>query len=195
MTRWRPRRSKITVACNRLFLEGFSRIEPDERDTRPAPSPPVACNHWGALCSCVHRDAQEACPRHTRPIALARLRTIPTPCSGVDQRLVREHSLDHLRHEACARARLLVTVADARGRSDDADPSLCQRVSMTGTVLHPARQALIPRGVVASHRPLSQVFALDADPRGPPPRASSGAVDDAPGDIKAVCARLWEVVS
>lgn len=92
-----------------------------------------------------------------RPISLARLRTLPHQCSWVEQRLVREHYSAHLSHEACALYLLLVTVADARGLSSDADPSLCQRLSMTGTGRHQARQALIPRGLVAYQRPLSQV--------------------------------------
>jgi hypothetical protein len=94
---------------------------------------------------------------HKYPISLARLRTIPNQFSWVDQRLVREHSLDHLSHEAWALSLFLVTVADARGLSYYADPSLCQRLSMTGTVLHQARQALIQRGLGAYQRPLYQV--------------------------------------
>ena len=88
-----------------------------------------------------------------------------------------------------------MTVADARGLSYDADSSLCQHLSMTGTALHQARQARMPRGVVAYQRPLYQVLALDADPSGPSPSASPGAVDDEPVDIKAVFARIWEVLS
>src|SRR3989442_5504964 len=105
---------------------------------------------------------------HKRPISLARLRTVPNQFSWVDQRLVRAHSIDHLSHEACALYLFLVTVADARGLSYYADPSLCQRLSLTGTALHQARQALIQRGLVAYQRPLSQVLALDTDPSGPP---------------------------
>jgi hypothetical protein len=91
---------------------------------------------------------------HKRPISLARLRTIPHQFSWVDQRLVREHYIDHLSHEACALYLFLLTVADARGLSYYADPSLCQRLSMTSTGLHQARQALIQRGLVAYQRPL-----------------------------------------
>jgi hypothetical protein len=132
---------------------------------------------------------------HKCPISLARLRTIPNQFSWVDQRLVREHYIDHLSHEACALYLFLVTVADARGLSYYADPSLCQRLSMTGTVLHQARQALIQRGLVAYQRPLYQVLALDADSSGPPPSASPRAVDDDLVDLKAVFARIWEVLS
>ena len=92
---------------------------------------------------------------HKRPLSFPKLRTVPRQFSWVDQRLVRERSIDQLRHQACALYLLLVSVADAQGLSDYADPSLCQRLSMTGTELHQARQALITRGLVAYQRPLS----------------------------------------
>ena len=100
---------------------------------------------------------------HKRPISLAKLRRVPRQFSWVDQRLVREHVIDRLSHEACALYLFLVTVADAQGLSYYADPSLCQRLSMTGTALHQARQALIRLGLVAYQRPLYQVLALDRD--------------------------------
>ena len=76
--------------------------------------------------------------------------------------------------QACALYLFLVTVADAQGLSYYADPSLCQRLSLTCTDLHQARQALITRGLVAYQRPLSQVLALDAAPSGAPASASTG---------------------
>ena len=45
-----------------------------------------------------------------------------------------------------------------------------------------------------NQRPLYQVLALDAAPRKAPPSASTDAVDDEPVDMKAVFARLWEVL-
>jgi hypothetical protein len=127
---------------------------------------------------------------HKRPIACHKLRTVPTQFSWVDQRLVRERYIDQLSHQACALYLFLVTVADAQGLSYYADPSLCQRLSMTSTDLHQARQALITRGLVAYQRPLYQVLALDAAPiRATPP------VDDDPVDIQAAFARIWEVLS
>ena len=129
-----------------------------------------------------------------RPISLARLRTVPRQFSWVDQRLVRERYIDQLSHEACALYLFLVTVADAQGLSYYADPSVCQRLSLTGPALHQARQVLITGGLVAYQRPLYQVLALDATPREAPPRAAPDAVDDEPVDIKAVFARLWEVL-
>jgi len=118
---------------------------------------------------------------HKRPISLARLRTVPNQFSWVDQRLVREHYIDHLSHEACARYLFLVTVADARGLSYYADPSLCQRLSMTGPELHQARQALMTLDLVAYQRPLYQVLALDANPRGATTSVSTVAADDRNG--------------
>jgi hypothetical protein len=66
---------------------------------------------------------------------------------------------------------------------------------MTSTELPQARQALITRDLVAYQRPLYQVLALDAAPEGGTPSAAPAAVDDAPVDIKAVCARIWEVLA
>jgi hypothetical protein len=66
---------------------------------------------------------------------------------------------------------------------------------MTHEGLHQARQALIQLGLVAYQRPLYQVLALDAAPREAPPSAAPVEVDDEPVDIKAVFARIWEVLS
>lgn len=129
-----------------------------------------------------------------RPIAPAKLRRVPQQFSWVDQRLVRERYIDQLSPHACALYLFLVTVADAQGLSYYADPSLGQRLSMTSTELHQARQALITRGLLAYQRPLYQVLALDAAPREVPPRVAPGAAEDDPVDIKAVFARIWEVL-
>jgi hypothetical protein len=109
--------------------------------------------------------------------------------------LVREHYIDQLSPQACALYLFLVTVADAQGLSYYADLSLCQRLSRTGTELPQARHALITRGLVAYHRPLYQVLALDAGPLGATPSAAPVAADDDPVDLKAVFARIWEVLS
>jgi hypothetical protein len=129
-----------------------------------------------------------------RPISLAKLRRVPRQFSWLDQRLVRERYIDQLSHEACALYLFLVTVADAQGLSYYADASLCQRLSLTSAALHQARQALIMRGLVAYHRPLYQVLALDTAPREAAPSASPVAADDVPVDIKAVFAHIWEVL-
>lgn len=131
---------------------------------------------------------------HKRPISLAQLRRVPRQFSWVDQRLVRERYIDQLSPEACTLYLFLVTVADAQGLSYYADVSLCQRLSLTSTILHQARQALITRGLIAYQRPLYQVLALDAAPGEGPPRVAPGAAEDDPVDIKAVFARIWEVL-
>ena len=130
-----------------------------------------------------------------RPIYCSKLSKVPTQCSWLDHRLVRERSIDPLSHHACALSLFLVTVADAQGLSYYADPSLCQRLSMTCPALHQARQALMTLGLVAYQRPLSQVLALDPDPRGATTSVSTVAADDEPVDLKAVFARIWEVLS
>jgi len=138
---------------------------------------------------------------HKQPLSLAHLRQVPPQFSWVDQRLVRERSIDRLSHAACALSLFLVTVADAQGLSYYADSSLCQRLTMTSTALHQARQALTTRGLVAYQRPLYQVLALDAAPRETtasreaPAQAAASVADDDPVDIKAVFARIWEVLS
>ena len=129
------------------------------------------------------------------PICFAKLRQVPKQFSWVDQRLVRDRYIDQLSPRACALYLFLLTVADAQGLSYYADPSLCQRLSMTGPDLHQARQALITLGLVAYQRPLYQVLALDASPRGMTTSTATGAADDEPVDIKAVFARIWEVLA
>jgi hypothetical protein len=129
-----------------------------------------------------------------RPISSAKLRTVPSQFSWVDQRLVRERYIDQLSPQACALYLFLVTVADAQGLSYYADASLCQRLSMTSPELHQARQALLTLDLVAYQRPLYQVLALDAAPHEAAASASPVAVDEAPVDIQAVFARIWEVL-
>jgi hypothetical protein len=132
---------------------------------------------------------------HKRPILLAKLRKVPQQFSWVDQRLVRERYIDQLSPQACALYLLLVTVADAQGLSYYADPSLCQRLSLTSPELHQARQALIMLGLVAYQRPLYQVLALAVAPSGATPSAASVATEAEPVDIKAVFGRIWEVLA
>lgn len=129
---------------------------------------------------------------HKHPISLGKLRTVPSQFSWVDQRLVRERYIDQLTHPACALYLFLVTVADAQGLSFYADRSLCQRLSMTGNVLHQARQALIQLGLIAYRRPLYQVFALGEQDGAP---AACPTADGDEVDIKAVFARIWEVLA
>jgi hypothetical protein len=129
---------------------------------------------------------------HKRPISLAKLRRVPSQFSWVDQRLVQEHLIDRLSHEACALSLFLVTVADAQGLSYYADRSLCQRLSMAPSLLRRARQVLIKQGLVAYRRPLYQVFALEAQERAESARLQ--AHDDTV-DIQAVFQQIWEVLA
>jgi len=129
---------------------------------------------------------------HKRPILPAKLRRPPHQFSWVDQRLVREHRIDHLSHEACALYLFLVTVADAQGLSYYADHSLCQRLSLSPSLLHQARQLLITQGLVAYRRPLYQVLALESQQRDA--SACLQARDDTV-DIKAVFHQIWEVLA
>src|SRR5215471_10595739 len=128
-------------------------------------APPAACNNWGAIFSRVHPHTKETVPMHKCPILSAKLRRVPQQFSWVDQRLVREHLIDHLSHPACALYLFLVTVADAQGLRFYSEQSLCQRLSMSQAVLHQARQTLIHLGLVAYRRPLSQVLALGDEDR------------------------------
>jgi hypothetical protein len=86
---------------------------------------------------------------HKRPISPDKLRRPPRQFSWIDQRFVRERSIDHLSHQACALSLFLVTVADAQGLSYYADRSLCQRLSLTRADLHQARRRLIQLGLLA----------------------------------------------
>lgn len=131
-------------------------------------------------------------PKH--PLCTTKLRRVPRQFSWVDQRLVREHYIDQLSHQACALYLFLLTVADAQGLSFYADRSLCQRLTLTPNELHQARVHLIRQGLLAYKRPLYQVLALDAD--------LALATDDAadphdqdPVEVKAAFERIWEALS
>ena len=130
---------------------------------------------------------------HKQPLSLTKLRTVPKQFSWVDQRLIREHYIDALSHQACALYLFLLTVADAQGLSYYSEPTLCRRLSMTQTTLRQARQELITRQLLAYRRPLYQVLALGSPHNTPgtdPPSGDEDAVD-----IKAVFERIWEVLS
>lgn len=131
---------------------------------------------------------------HKHPISLHKLRKVPPQFSWVDQRLVRERSIDRLSHAACALYLFLLTVADAQGLSFYSDRSLCARLAMTPAEFYQARQALIACALVAYQSPLYQVLALDRDALRPAAEHSTPP-DGAPVDIKAVFKQIWEVLS
>ena len=129
---------------------------------------------------------------HKRPLSRSQLRHVPSQFSWVDQRLVREHYIDHLSPEACALYLFLITVSDAQGLSYYADGSLGQRLSLSRVALSQARQTLITQGLVAYQHPLYQVLALgEANPAD-----TAGLKAHAEEiDIKAILAPIWELLS
>ena len=94
------------------------------------------------------------------PICPDHIRTIPEQFSWVDHRLVRDHHIERLSHEACALYLFLVTVADGQGLSYYADVSLCERLGMDAPALASARSCLLKIRLVAYKKPLYQVLAL-----------------------------------
>jgi hypothetical protein len=126
---------------------------------------------------------------------LVKLRHVPQQFRWVDQRLVRERYIDHLSPEACALYLFLVTGADAQGLRFSSEHSVCQRVSMPPAVVRQARQVLIPHALGAYQCPLYQVLGREGDARRPAAALATRAGDDESVDIKAVFARIWEVLS
>ena len=128
---------------------------------------------------------------HKRPISWTQLRRVPRQFSWVDQRLVREHYIDRLSHEACALYLFLVTVADAQGLSYYADRTLSQRLSMSRAQLGQARHTLITQRLLAYRHPLYHVLAL-------PTRSLTQVPDLQPSDdavdLQAVFEQIWEVL-
>lgn len=132
---------------------------------------------------------------HKRPICFAKLRKVPKQFSWVDQRLVRDGHIDRLSHPACALSLFLLTVADARGLSFYSDLSLCRRLSMAQIDVQKARKALIQRDLVAYHKPLYQVLALDDGPLLPSPQTPRMSTTDKPMAIKDVFKHIAETLS
>ena len=98
---------------------------------------------------------------HKFPICPDRIRSIPEQFSWVDHRLVRDHHIELISHEAAALYLFLITVADCQGLSYYADTSLCERLAMDAATLVTARACLLKYRLVAYKRPLYQVLALD----------------------------------
>ncbi len=98
---------------------------------------------------------------HKLPICPDRIRSTPEQFSWVDHRLVRDHHIELLSHEAAALYLFLITVADCQGLSYYADASLCERLAMDAATLVTARACLLKSRLIAYKRPLYQVLALD----------------------------------
>jgi hypothetical protein len=96
------------------------------------------------------------------PICPDRIRSIPEQFSWVDHRLVRDHHIELISHEAAALYLFLITVADCQGLSYYAEASLCERLAMDAATLVTARACLLKHRLVAYKRPLYQVLALDS---------------------------------
>jgi len=99
---------------------------------------------------------------HKIPIRPDRIRTVPPQFSWVDHRLVRDHHLARISHEAAALYLFLVTVADSQGLSYYSDAAISERLAMEPPLLALARNSLRQAGLVAYRKPLYQVLALGA---------------------------------
>ena len=132
---------------------------------------------------------------HKHPLCFRQLRKVPTQFSGVDQRLVRERSIDQLSHEACTLYLFLVTVADAQGRSFYSERSLCRRLSMDELGLHRARRAFIQLGLVAYDHPLYHVLALEAPSPADLPHAPRMTASDTPMALRDIFQHIAATLS
>ena len=96
-----------------------------------------------------------------RLICPQRIRKIPKTFSWLDHRLVSDHHIDRLSHQAAALYLFLVTVADAQGVSYYSNQTILQRLTMDANTLMQARHELIRIGLIAYQKPLYQVLAVD----------------------------------
>jgi hypothetical protein len=118
-----------------------------------------------------------------RLLVPSRVRQVPRQFSWVDQRLVRDHHIEHCDPQALALYLFLLTVADAQGLSYYADASIGRLLSLSAPALAAAREALVHAGLIAYEAPLYQVLALDL------PAPSSPADGRSPrgrGELKAL---------
>ena len=114
----------------------------------------------------------------------SRVRRVPRQFSWVDQRLVRDHHIEHCDTAALALYLFLLTVADAQGLSYYADASIGRLLSLRPEPLAAAREALIHNGLIAYEPPLYQVLALDAPPATTPLPTSPPAHSRSPGTTR-----------
>jgi hypothetical protein len=98
------------------------------------------------------------------PICPDLIRTVPEQFSWVDHRLVRDHHIDLLTHEAAVLYLFLVTVADAQGLSYYSDPSISARLAISPSDLLSARRCLVKSKLVAYRKPLYQVLPFADTP-------------------------------
>ena len=125
------------------------------------------------------------------PIRSDLVRTPTKQFSWLDHRLVSEHRIDRLSHEAAALYLFLVTVADSQGLSYYADSSVCQRLAMTDAVLSEARDCLQRNGLVAYKAPLYQVLAIQKPALDKPPKRAD--VDSRVASLPSIRAILRQL--
>jgi hypothetical protein len=103
-----------------------------------------------------------------RVLCPQRLRQVPPQFSWVDHRLVRDRHTCGRSAEALALYLFLVTVADGRGLSYYADPTICRLLPLDPVALADAREELVAARLIAYQKPLYQVLGLDPPTRQPP---------------------------
>jgi hypothetical protein len=96
-----------------------------------------------------------------RLIRPERLRRVPQGFNWVDHRLVSQNFINRCDHRALALYLFLVTVSDVQGLSYYSDAAICRRLKMDPLELAAARQQLVRAELIAYHKPLYQVLALD----------------------------------
>jgi hypothetical protein len=119
-----------------------------------------------------------------RLLVPSRVRRVPRQFSWVDQRLVRDHHIEHCDPSALALYLFLVTVADARGLSYYADGSIGRVLSLSPERLAAARKALIRVGLIAYEPPLYQV--LELEPPSVPTVPAKACSPRGAGELKAL---------
>jgi hypothetical protein len=119
-----------------------------------------------------------------RLLVPSRVRRVPRQFSWVDQRLVRDHHIEHCDPSALALYLFLVTVADARGLSYYADGSIGRVLSLSPERLAAARKALIRVGLIAYEPPLYQV--LELEPPSVPTAPAKACSPRGAGELKAL---------
>lgn len=92
-----------------------------------------------------------------------RLRRVPRQFSWGDQRLVRDHLLEHCPAPAWGLYLLLIAAGDSQGLSYYSDASVQRRLSLSAAELAQARSQLQAQGFIAYEPPLYQVLDLAAD--------------------------------
>jgi len=105
------------------------------------------------------------------PVNLRLVRRVPSRFSWVDHRLVHDRYFERLSHSASALYLFLVTVADSRGLSYWADPTLQKRLRMDAITLQSSRKELLALELILWRKPIYQILPLSG---GSAPEAEVG---------------------